>query len=105
MRVFMQTQQQDIPVEVPQYRPFVTEGDTTYLLEKGRDVVRMLTTFGLIFLFIVTVLVAFYSVIWHDSQWKDTKDLIEIMLPAETALIVSVVGFYFATKTITPDKS
>lgn len=101
----MQAQQQDIPVEVPQYRPFVTEGDATYLLEKGRDVVRMLTTFGLIFIFIVTVLVSFYSVIWHDSQWKDTKDLIEIMLPAETALIGSVVGFYFATKTTTPDKS
>lgn len=69
------------------------------------DTVRSLTTYFFIFLFILTVLIAFYVVIWRGSEWTQTKDLIELLLPAETALIGSAVGFYFGSKSLTSDKS
>jgi hypothetical protein len=91
-------------LKVGPIKPVVEEGNV-YNPEKQRDIVRTYTTFGFIFLFGLTVLAAFYVVIWRGSEWLQTKELIQLMLPAETALIGSAVGFYFGSKSATSDHS
>ena len=76
-----------------------------YNPEKQRDFVRTLTTFGFILVFALTIIAALYVVIWHGTSWSQTKELLELLLPAETALIGSAVGFYFGSKAAQSDHS
>jgi len=85
-------------------RPVVKEGEV-YNPEKQRDLVRTLTTFGFIFVFALTICAALYVVIWHSSSWSQAKELLDLLLPAETALIGSAVGFYFGSKAAQSDHS
>jgi hypothetical protein len=48
-------------------------------------------------LLIVTVVLAFHHV--GQKDWENAKDLVEILIPAETALLGSAVGFYFGSRT------
>lgn len=34
----------------------------------------------------------------HSSDWANVKTLLDILIPAESALLGSAVGFYFGTK-------
>jgi hypothetical protein len=34
----------------------------------------------------------------HSSDWGHVKNLLDILVPAESALLGSAVGFYFGTK-------
>jgi hypothetical protein len=34
----------------------------------------------------------------HSKDWNHVKSLLDILIPAETALLGSAVGFYFGTK-------
>jgi|GEM_PF-2955053 len=62
------------------------------------DWVRLIVTVGLLALFgFVIVWVAIKSS-GPDDVWKRTKDMLQIVLPALTALIGSVLGFYFGTQ-------
>ncbi|UCC87720.1 MAG: hypothetical protein JSV81_00015 [Anaerolineales bacterium] len=51
--------------------------------------------FGAILL--LTVLFAFISV-WVGVDWEQLKGLLDVLLPAETALLGSAVGFYFGSR-------
>jgi hypothetical protein len=51
--------------------------------------------FGVILL--LTVLFAFISV-WVGVEWEQLKGLLDVLLPAETALLGSAVGFYFGSR-------
>ena len=73
--------------------------------EERRDSVRAFTTGSLLVIFGLTLLFSFIIVIFYASAWTNTKELIQIMLPAETALIGSVIGFYFSTKSSTSSGS
>ena len=74
--------------------------------EARRDFVREFTTATFITIFGLTVLFAFIAVIFYNSLWTSgVKDFIQLILPIETALIGSAVGFYFGTKTTTTTDS
>lgn len=67
---------------------------STELREIGRELVRG----GLAILFAIiligTIVFAFQHV--GTPSWVDTKELLQLLLPAETALLGSATGFYFA---------
>ncbi len=48
-------------------------------------------------LFICTVIAGFISAMF-GLHWTETKDLLQLLLPAEMALLGSAVGFYFGTQ-------
>lgn len=47
-------------------------------------------------LFAVTVVLSFVKL--GSASWQNTKDWLQIILPAETALLGSATGFYFGTR-------
>ena len=39
-----------------------------------------------------------FSNVTDDQTWANTRDLLEILLPTQVALVGAVVGFYFGTR-------
>lgn len=58
--------------------------------------VRAALAFGFAVIFLVTIIFAFINV--NGTGWDDTKELLQLLLPAETALLGEAVGFYFGTQ-------
>jgi O-antigen/teichoic acid export membrane protein len=48
-------------------------------------------------IFTLTVLASFVVVICFNAEWASAKDLLQLLLPAETALLGSAIGFYFGS--------
>jgi hypothetical protein len=71
---------------------------TPYIQEKQQDYVRLTFTVGLLLMFgWVIVWASIESASW-PSHWEQTKDMLQIILPALTGLIGSVSGFYFGSR-------
>jgi hypothetical protein len=71
---------------------------TAYIQEKQQDYVRLTFTVGLLLMFgWVIVWASIESASW-PSHWEQTKDMLQIILPALTGLIGSVSGFYFGSR-------
>ena len=71
---------------------------TPYIQEKQQDYVRLTFTVGLLLMFAwVIVWASIESASW-PSHWDQTKDMLQIILPALTGLIGSVSGFYFGSR-------
>jgi hypothetical protein len=93
-----------LDIRPPQSTPAVPgppEGQletTPYLAERQRDYVRLIVTVGLLSMFAwVIVWASIESASWKE-HWDQTKDMLQIILPALTGLIGSVLGFYFGSK-------
>ncbi len=68
-----------------------------YLPEKQRDYVRLTVTVGLLLIFgYLVVFASIESTSW-PSHWQQTKEMLQIILPAVTGIIGSVIGFYFGS--------
>jgi hypothetical protein len=64
-------------------------------VETRRDYVRLVVTIGLLsILAFVVVWSCIETSSWPD-HWEHTKEMLQIILPALTGLIGSVLGFYF----------
>ncbi len=64
-------------------------------IEARRDDVRLLVTAGLLaILAFIIVWSCVEAASWPD-HWQQTKEMLQIILPALTGLIGSVLGFYF----------
>ena len=74
-----------------------------YDSRKFHDMVRSVTNYSFIGIFALTVVASLYVVIWRGSDWTNEKDLLQLLLPAETALLGSAVGFYFGSQVNRPD--
>lgn len=75
-------------------------GQAPYSPEKQRDYVRLTVTIGL--LLILGYLVVFASIesaSW-PAHWQQTKEMLQIILPAITGIIGTVIGFYFGSAAI-----
>lgn len=72
--------------------------DQTYSPERQRDWVRLIVTCG--FLLILGYIVVFATVeaTSYPAHWQQTKELLQILLPALTGIIGTVIGFYFGTQ-------
>jgi hypothetical protein len=60
-----------------------------------QEIVRAGLALVFVGVFALTIVWAFLNV---NSNWANTKELLEVLLPAETALIGSAIGFYFGTR-------
>ena len=79
-----EAQQTPSSMTPPQYDP-----------EPQRDAVRGVLALGLVAALLVVVGFALYST---HGDYEETKDLLQILLPALTGLIGSALGFYFGSK-------
>ena len=71
-----------------------------YSGEKQRDYVRLTVTVGL--LIILGYLVVFASIesaSW-PAHWQQAKEMLQIILPAITGIIGTVIGFYFGSAAV-----
>ena len=71
-----------------------------YSPEKQRDYVRLIVTCGLL-------LILGYLVVWATiesaswpAHWAQTKEMLQIILPAVIGIIGTVIGFYFGTAAV-----
>jgi len=77
------------------HQPHVKRED--YVPERARDHVRQTVTFGLLAIFAwVIVWATIESKSW-PNHWNQTKEMLQIILPAITGLMGSVIGFYFGS--------
>lgn len=82
----------DAPPDVPQDPPGVK---VAYEPEKQRDYVRAVVTIGLLVIFAWVVLWASIESASWPRHWEQTKEMLQVILPAITGLIGSALGFYF----------
>jgi hypothetical protein len=57
---------------------------------------RGLLALGFLLLLTLTVVLSFFRT--STAGWKDTTQWLQLMLPAETALLGSATGFYFGNR-------
>ena len=69
-----------------------------YNPQRQYDYVRLIVTVGLLALFAFVVVWVAVKSSGSEDVWKRTKDMLQIVLPALTALMGSVLGFYFGTQ-------
>ena len=62
----------------------------------AQEVVRSLLAFTFVIILVLTIVFAFQNV--GGPNWANTKELLQLLLPAETALLGSAVGFYFGSR-------
>lgn len=86
----------DLPGVVGQLLP--VESDRRDWHPILQELVRSSLALALTALLAVTVVWAFVNASDGDASWRHTKDLLQLLLPAETALLGSAVGFYFGTR-------
>jgi len=65
---------------------------------RGRLVGEETVRAGLAVLLLILVAVVVIFALIRASTWEDTKELLDIVLPALTGLLGSAVGFYFGTR-------
>ena len=58
--------------------------------------VRQILALAFFFEFLLTVVLSFLHL--STADWPQTKSWIQVLLPAETALLGSATGFYFGTR-------
>ncbi len=78
----------------------VSVGAKAYSPERQRDNVRLIVACG--FLLILGYLVVFSTVeaASYPAHWSQTKEMLQIILPALTGIIGTVIGFYFGTSAL-----
>lgn len=68
-----------------------------YEPERQRDIVRMFVTLGLLASFLGLIFWACRESVTSAVLWAQTKDMLQIILPALSGLLGSVIGFYFGS--------
>ena len=76
--------------------------DAPLLIERERtrgldDLARSLIALALTILFGVTIVLAFAKT-GNATTWANAKDLLNMLLPAETGILGSALGYYFGTR-------
>ena len=74
-----------------------TLGWEPYRPERQRDWVRTIVTVGLLSALGGVIFWACRESVSSAAQWGQTKEMLQIVLPAVTGLLGSVIGFYFGT--------
>lgn len=68
-----------------------------YSPERQRDYVRLVVTCGLLLILGYLVVFATVESASYPSHWAQTKEMLQIIMPALTGIIGTVIGFYFGT--------
>ena len=75
----------------------IRAGEKPYSAEKQRDYVRLTVTVGLLAIFGYLVIFASVESASWPAHWAQAKEMLQIILPAITGIIGTVIGFYFGT--------
>ena len=70
-----------------------------YSPERQRDYVRLVVACGLLLILGYVVIFATVEASSYPQHWTQTKEMLQIILPALTGVIGTVIGFYFGTTT------
>jgi hypothetical protein len=93
------TSRESIPEElegiVSASSPKLASREKTTIKLFGQEIVRALALLFLLLIFIGIIFWSFMNA--GTTHWNDTKELLQIILPAVTALLGSAFGFYFGT--------
>jgi hypothetical protein len=85
--------------------PYIkTNFPRSYALRPRHDRVNAVVTFAFIGIFLTTIILAFVVIMGFSQDWAATKDLLQLILPAEIALAGSTMGFYFGSRTNRSDR-
>lgn len=63
-------------------------------VKDGREVIRLLIVILLFLIFGGTIGSSIYAAFLNGNAWANDKDLLNLILPVETALIGTAVAFY-----------
>ena len=84
------------PLVVP-VQPEARASERPYSPERQHDYVRLTVTVGLLVIFgYLVVFASIESASW-PAHWQQTKEMLQIILPAITGIIGTVIGFYFGS--------
>ena len=72
----------------------------TYSPERQHDYVRLILTCGLLLILGYLVVFATVESASYPAHWTQTKEMLQIILPALTGIIGTVIGFYFGTAAV-----
>lgn len=78
-------------------------GDAGFVLvpynpEPRRDYVRAIVTVALVVAFLALLVEACIASLGTKDHWDQTKEMLQILLPALTGLLGSALGFYFGAR-------
>ena len=76
-----------------------------YSPERQRDWVRLIVTCGLLLILAYLVVFATLESASYPAHWAQTKEMLQIILPALTGIIGTVIGFYFGTAAVSQQKN
>lgn len=77
----------------------------SYSPEKQRDLVRLLVASGLLLILGYLVVFATVEASSYPAHWAQTKEMLQIILPAVTGILGTVIGFYFGTTAVNQAKA
>ncbi len=87
---------EDLPAGEPVALETPASRNVQFFVQFARELVRGSLAFGLLILFAGTVWFCIKQV--GTPAWKDTKDLLAVLLPTESALLGSAIAFFFGGK-------
>jgi hypothetical protein len=64
------------------------------------EVIRAVLTLIFAFFLLIVIVWGFLTASGGQETWTATKELLQLLLPAITALLGSAVGFYFGTQLV-----
>jgi hypothetical protein len=64
------------------------------------EVIRAVLTLIFAFFLLIVIVWGFLNASGGQETWTATKELLQLLLPAITALLGSAVGFYFGTQLV-----
>lgn len=89
-----------IGVQVPQFsvQPVTLPTGVSVQERTLEDWARFWLAASFVVIFALTVVIVLI-IVWNDSRtWPSLKELLEILIPAEAALLGSATGFYFGSR-------
>jgi len=91
-------EQDDLTVEVGEITEL--EVDSRPYRFVAVEVIRALLAVIFALFLLIVIIWGFINARGGPDIWKPTKELLELLLPAVTALLGSAVGFYFGTQKV-----
>ena len=81
-------------------KPPLGAEDKVYSPERQRDRVRLVVAVGLLAILGYLVIFATMEAASYPAHWTQTKEMLQILLPAVTGIIGTVIGFYFGSAAV-----
>lgn len=85
---------------VEQHRSVPNPQPKAYSPERQRDWVRLIVACGLLLILGYLVVFSTIEATSWPAHWNQTKEMLQIILPALTGVIGTVIGFYFGVTAV-----